>query len=338
MKEASVEEQLCGFLDDLEESLHYDSGKTFDCDNILLCGVGGSAVSGDFASDCCFTESVKPIRLMKYPDVPNWVGPRTLAIVSSYSGNTAETVEMYRQVTERGCTVVVITSGGMLGDLASANGDHIMTLPKGMQPRHAIGFMIGYTLETIRMAGGPDLRDRITGLMPSLRQYRQAISEGDGCLAKEIAGFLMGSVPVICSDASMRSVAFRWKTQINENSKFVAFCDYAPLFNEHSLDSWARTDRSNYALLVLIGCNDGMSDGTPYLEDIVSRMEGSSAKCRAVRLGGSSTLENMFRAIILGDYVSINMARMRGIDPAEVRPVMQLKAKLAQRNRSLQAF
>ena len=337
MKEVSVEEQLRGFLDDLEESLHYDSGKTFDCDNILLCGVGGSAVSGDFASDCCFIESVKPIRLMKYPDVPNWVGPRTLAIVSSYSGNTAETVEMYRQVTERGCTVVVITSGGMLGDLASANGDHIMTLPEGMQPRHAIGFMIGYTLETIRMAGGPDLRDRITGAMPSLRQYRQAISEGDGCLAKEIAGFLMGNVPVICSDASMRSVAFRWKTQINENSKFVAFCDYAPMFNEHSLDSWVRTDRSNYALLVLIGCNDDMSDGTPYLEDIVSRMEGSSAKCRAVRLGGSSTLENMFRAIILGDYVSINMARMRGIDPAEVRPVMQLKAKLAQRDRSLQA-
>lgn len=329
--EATVSEQLRGFLDDLERSLSYDPGVSFDCDDILLCGVGGSAVSGDFASDCCFTESRKHIRLMKYPDIPNWVGPRTLAVVSSYSGNTAETVEMYRQAVSKGCRIVVITSGGILGDLAKENGDHAVMLPKGMQPRHAIGFMIGYTLSIIHAAGGPDFKDRICEVLPSLREYRSQISEGDGCLAKEIARHFTGKVPVICSDASMKSVAFRWKTQINENSKFVAFCDYAPMFNEHGLSQWIASDRTDYALLVLVGCDDAMCDGTQYVEDIVSETRESAVPAREVRLGGSSTLENMFRAIILGDYVSMYMAQARGIDPAEVRPVMQLKAKLASR-------
>ena len=78
-----TEAQLRGFVDDLERSLDFDIGLEFDCDDIILCGVGGSAVSGDFAADCCYGESVKRIRLMKYPDLPSWVGGRTLAVVSS---------------------------------------------------------------------------------------------------------------------------------------------------------------------------------------------------------------------------------------------------------------
>ena len=119
MSGISTRDQLFHFTDDLEASLDYDPGETFDCDNIILCGVGGSAVSGDFAADCCFTESLVPIRLSKYPDLPSWVGPRTLAVVSSYSGNTAETMEMYRQAKTRGSTVVAVTSG-VAGLLLSA--------------------------------------------------------------------------------------------------------------------------------------------------------------------------------------------------------------------------
>ena len=98
----TVKEQLYHFVDDLEKSLSYDPREVFDCDSILLCGVGGSAVSGDFAADCCYAESSKFLCLMKYPELPSWVGPRTLAIVSSYSGNTAETMHMYHQAKARG--------------------------------------------------------------------------------------------------------------------------------------------------------------------------------------------------------------------------------------------
>ena len=106
--------QLYHFIDDLEASLGYRPDAEFDCDNIVLCGFGGSAVSGYFAADCCYTESRKYIHLLKYPELPNWVGPRTLAIVSSYSGNTAETLALYTQAKSKGCVVVAVTSGGKL--------------------------------------------------------------------------------------------------------------------------------------------------------------------------------------------------------------------------------
>ena len=329
MTDHSTREQLHGFVDDLERSLDFDIGHGFECEDILLCGVGGSAVSGDFAADCCYTESRERIRLMKYPDLPSWVGPSTLAVVSSYSGNTAETLGMYEQARARGCTVVAITSGGALRRLAESNGDDLVLLPEGMNPRHAIGYMIGYTLSVIRSAGGPDLSGRIRAFIPSLRRYRDECALAEGSLAHEVADRFRGHVPVICSDSSMQSVAFRWKTQINENSKFVAFCEQTPSFEADGLGSWIEHPRDDFILTFLIGVDDPMCMSTSVFERASEAVGGSGAESIAIRLGGSSTLENMFRGIILGDYISIYMAEHRGIDPAEVRPVMQMKEKLA---------
>lgn len=327
-----VSEQLYHFVDDLESSLRFDLGMTFDCDDILLCGVGGSAVSGDISADCCYTSSKKRIHLVKYPELPGWAGPRTLAVVSSYSGNTVETLKMYEQAMARNCQIVTITSGGELGALAKHNGDCVVPLPQDMQPRHAIGFMIGYTLAVIRAAGGPDISEELESIIPKLRKYRDDISGMEDNLAKDLASAYLGKVPIICSDCSMKSVSFRWKTQINENSKFVAFCESLPGTFMHSIENDLSHD--NCIITMLIGCDDCMCEGTDLLEKAADMLEMSSKPHRIVRLGGSSTLENMFKAIILGDYVSVYMAQARGIDAAEVKPVMQLKYKLAQRHRS----
>lgn len=334
MADIPLNQQLHGFIDDLERTLDCGPGEPIDCDDIILCGVGGSAVSGDVAADCYRLRSQKPIRLVKNPDLPNWAGPRTLAVVSSYSGNTAETLEMYRQARERGCRIVAVTSGGRLGDLAEANGDRLMPLPKSMQPRHAIGYMIGYTLAIIRDTGAPDLSDEIRSFLPALRAYRDENVMPDACLARSIAEAFIGRVPVVCSGPSMRSVAFRWKTQINENSKYVAFFDSVPGFMHAGLESWKSTGRRDCLLLLLIGCDEGRAD----LERAEKELNEAGAPFMAVRLGGSTPLEDMFRAIVLGDYVSMYMAQIRGIDPAEVRPVMQMKAKLSERMKGRSAL
>lgn len=320
----STSEQLFHFTDDLEVSLNYDPARAFNCDNIVLCGVGGSAVSGYFAYDCCFQTSKKPVRLIRYPALPSWTDGSTLAIVSSYSGNTAETMEMYRQAKERGCTVSVVTSGGALKAAAESAGDHIALLPEGMHPRHAIGYMIGYTLAIMRAAGCTDMSSDIRAIIPSLREYRDSIID-ENSQARHLADRFMGRVPVICAESSMASVAFRWKTQINENSKFVAFCESIPLFSEHAARGWVAGTPEEFILVML--------NGTPAspMGDLAAALRKGGCDVEAVELGGKTSLENMFRAIILGDYVSMFMAETRGIDPAEVRPVMQMKEKLSRR-------
>lgn len=329
MTDIPLKEQLYGFVDDLERSIREEFDLDIDCDDIILCGVGGSAVSGDFSADCCYIDSTKPVVSVKYPHLPHWAGPRTLAVISSYSGNTAETLHMREEAKARGCTIVNVTSGGRLMELSEENGEHLIPLPKGMQPRHAVGYMIGYTLGVIRSAGGPDLSGRILDFIPSLRRFRDENTLSDGCLAKELAAGLMGHVPVVCADACMRSVAYRWKTQFNENTKYVAFCDSELGFGTPALDIWCGSPQGDAIPVLLIGCDDPMCDNADALDKAAHRLEEAGAPHIAVRLGGASTLENMFRALILGDYISMYMALIRGIDPAEVRPVMQLKAKLA---------
>lgn len=320
----SISDQLFHFADDLETALSAPSSRTFECDTIVLCGVGGSAVSGDIVADCCAPRSSKPVISIHYPGMPSWVGPNTLVVVSSYSGNTAETLEMYNQATSRGCSVVALTSGGDLLRAASRDGATVIRLPEGMHPRHAIGHMIGHTLAVVRDAGGSDLTDEILSVIPSLREYRNAVSGGSG-RAKVLARELYGHVPVIVCDSRMRSVAFRWKTQINENSKFVAFCESAPPF-----DGWEHGDREGRCLpVILCGRTPGDEQASEGMDGIDASLNAIGHPHMMVEFEGSTWIETMFKAIILGDYMSVYMAEIRGIDPSEVKPVMQLKAKLA---------
>ena len=120
-------------------------------------------------------------------------------------------------------------------------------------------------------------------------------------------------------------MAFRWKTQINENSKFVAFCESIPLFSEHAARGWVAGTPEEFILVMLNG-----TSASP-MGDLAAALREGGCDVEAVELGGKTSLENMFRAIILGDYVSMFMAETRGIDPAEVRPVMQMKEKLSRR-------
>lgn len=325
----STGDQLCGFIDDLDASLNYMPEGEFGFKNIILCGMGGSAISGDVVADCCYTRSEIPIRVHKSPVLPEWVDESTLAIVSSYSGNTIETLQMYEQAHDRGCGVYVITSGGLLETKAREAGDRLILLPRDMHPRHSVGYMIGYTLRIVNAAGGPDLRNEIRAFIPALKEYRRTMEgRSDSCLAWSLANDFITKVPVICSDISMKSVVLRWKTQINENAKYVAFCGTFPEFKYCCLDTWAATDRDNLLLTLLSGRDDEMCEGTGLITGAASRMHIDGQDFRFVKLMGSSTMENIFRSIILGDYISLYMAELRGIDSADVRPVRQLKEKI----------
>ena len=318
----STSEQLHAFVDDLERTLGTDLGYTLDCRDIILCGMGGSAITSDVVADLCSPVSDKQITVVRSPLLPSWVGRGTLAIISSYSGNTAETLEMYHRSMMKGCTVVVLTSGGKLLDMATRDGAHIMTLPEGLHPRHSIGYMIGYTLAIMKAAGCPDMSDSIHSILPSLRDYRSML-EGPMSIARTLASEYLDHVPVICSDSSMRSVVFRWKTQFNENSKYVAFCNQIPEFVYCGLESWKGSDDCNMALTVLKAYGDD-----PSVDRTIASLSDSGTVFRVIDLGGSSEMEDMFRAIMLGDYTSIYMADMRGIDSAEVKPVMLMKERL----------
>ena len=322
----STRQQLHDFVDDLEKCLRYMYPEPIDCDNIILCGMGGSAISGNIVADYCYERSKKPIVLVMNADVPNWVNERTLAVISSYSGNTLETLESYKQSLSIGCKRIVITSGGILKQLAEKNGDSLILLPNNLHPRHSIGYMIGYIFGVIRTATGIDYTGDILDGIDSLRKYRDELEDNNG-FAMKLASRLIRNIPVICSYNDIQSIVFRWKTQLNENSKYVAFCATMSEFVYSDLRGWINSRKPNYSLIIIVN-NKEETENNLYVSKLIGYLEDHGVDYRLVTLGGKNHSENMFRALMLGDYISMYMAEIQKINPSDVPPITLLKTKL----------
>ncbi|MBO4798967.1 MAG: hypothetical protein J5494_09405 [Candidatus Methanomethylophilaceae archaeon] len=311
MPEMSVKEQLHHFPDDLGKALRYKIDK-IDCDCILLCGMGGSAISGSIVADFFIKTSGIPLITVKNFGVPKWANNRTLAIVSSYSGNTMETLGMYSTARERGCKIIAITSGGILQERCEKDGYKVIPLPKNMQPRHSVGYMIGYTM-AIMKACGLKLHVDICKVVKSLKEYRDYLESEDGSkLIERFVASLSDTVPAVVTSDSMQSVAFRWKTQINENTKFVAFCGSFSEYDCSIICNWAEKFDRNMTL-VTIGRFDGERFGSVHDKHI------------NVDTGSEDLIESSLRTVMFGDYLSMRMAESRHVNPEEVEPIVCLK-------------
>lgn len=318
MTDIGTSDQIHRFIDDLESSLDMEFGPLPNYSNVILCGMGGSGITGDMVADLLSDVSPIPIRTMKSTVLPNWAGCDTLVVVSSYSGNTLETREVYAQALERGCRVIVITSGGALKAMSEKNGNDMILMPEGMHPRHSIGFMIGYTLAVLRSAGCGDISSRIKDSIPGLRRYRDMLESTDGTnLPLEMAESFIDHVPVICAGRRFGSVILRWKTQFNENSKYVAFCIPSDDIVHGGLCSCRWKDV--LSLTVLVGSRDDS------IAEAIETLDRSGICYRCVDFDGDSEMENFFRMVMLGDLISMHMAGIRGIDPASVKPITHLK-------------
>lgn len=322
----STEKQLYNFIDNLEESLSFEITIDGQYDNVMMCGMGGSAISADIVYDLCFEESKIPLKVLKYPAIPKWANSNTLAICSSYSGNTQETISAYHEARLSGCKIVVITAGGVLKELAERNSDTLILMPDDMHPRHSIGFMIGYTLATLSAVGCCDIRSKIRECVPALKEYRDQIRSKDTGLAWKLAERFTYNLPIILSDMPLKSIALRWKTQINENAKRVAFANQSQEFNRTAINIWNGCDRRNKKLIILCESDNAC------INNEISKLDDSGCESDIIRFDGKTMYENMFRALILGDYISIYMADIRKIEPGDVPPIRFLKEKLKNSN------
>lgn len=322
MTKLTAYEQLHGFLDDLESSLDLEL-PDYDCDNIVLCGMGGSAISGSITADIFNAHSKIYIHTLRNPMIPKWMNERTLAVISSYSGNTLETIRMYERAKAQGCMIIVMTAGGKLADMAEKDGYLLMRIKPGMDPRHSIGYMIGY-LACIMKHTGTDLTEKFREAIPKLRLYRD-ILEKDDSRAYEIAGNLKNKVIMLLFDGGMKSVALRWKSELTENSKYIAMTKPLSDFGTSTLnDKFAHN-----ALRAVILTKDA-GEGS-FAQTAMKKLESASVGYELLEEHSDSDIYDILSMIMLGDYSSLRMAEDRNADPRDVWPIMKLKGLLDER-------
>ena len=304
-----------------------------DVRGVVVCGMGGSAVSGDVLRSVFRDRLGLPIEVSRSSMLPEHAGPHTLVVVSSYSGNTSETLSAFREAVKRGSRTIAITSGGTLAEEAGDHGVPVVPVPAGFQPRAALGWLACTTLGALEAAGLlPPLADDVAETADVIDERAVGCGPDVGSAdnpAKGLALAIGDRLPVIWGGEGIGAVAAaRWKTQMNENGKVPAWWSSMSELDHNEVVGWTRPYGRAHAVIALR--QDGEDSETASRFPLSLRIaEEAGVLTEEVRTHARSSLARLFDLITRGDHVSAYVAIRRGVDPTPVDVIQRLKAALA---------
>ncbi len=299
--------------------------KTKPVKNVLVSGLGGSGIGGKIVSQLVWDQCAVPMQVVNDYDIPAWVGPDTLFIASSYSGNTEETLSTLEYAIARGAQVACITSGGQVKAIAGLHGFNCIVIPGGQPPRTSFGYNALQQLFILHAYGLID-----GGFKAHLAKAATLLQEEMGSIRAEaaaIANKIHGTIPIVYADTWMEGVAVRLRQQINENAKMLCWHHALPEMNHNELVAWAG---GSDAYSVLMMRNPEEHSGTARRMELSKEIIGRyTDKIVELKPRGGSRIERAYSLIYLGDWISFYMAVDRGVDPIEIAVIDYFKAELA---------
>lgn len=299
--------------------------------NVVVAGMGGSALAATFISS--WPGISVPFQVVRDYNLPPYVDGSTLVIASSYSGNTEETLAALEQAKKQGAQVAVIAAGGKLAERAKAAGYPLCELPTDFQPRMAVFYNLAALVQLL--ASYQLVGDDTPTTLAAAGQYAQQLSaqwRADSPTsqnrAKQIALDVVGKSPVIYAGPLLYPAAYKWKINFNENAKNVAWCNQLPEFNHNEFLGWSShpVDKP-YAPIFLQSTLDHPQI-TKRFAVTKKLLSGRMPEPTIVDASGSTILEQLIWTVTLGDYVSLYLALLNGLDPTPVDLIEKLKVEL----------
>lgn len=301
--------------------------------NILICGMGGSAIGGAY-TEAYFRDHLDiPIIISKKHNPPKFVGPSTLVIVCSYSGNTEETIQNFLAVIKREAPVVAISSGGMLASYCKNLGIPILGLASGYRPRASLPLLFPpIPIIISRIVKSADYSSDFNEAISLIDQMDDEISPSSPFSdnpAKQVAGSIAGTIPMVCS--SIGCISYRMRCQLNENAKLPAMdLEFPELGHNHimGLESHPRNlSQLSLILLALKSENKAITARASYLKELASDLH---IPVHSYEARGNSLLAQMLSLTYFGDYVSLYASVLRGMDPSSTKTIDMMKTKIEQ--------
>jgi len=302
--------------------------------NIVVCGMGGSAIGGDLVKSYTIGELRVPIFTNRDYSLPEFVNGGTLIIGCSYSGNTEETLEAFSAAGKRGAQRAVITTGGRLAEIAESEGIPIIKIPGGLPPRAALGLSISPLLALLERLGlipnqSTAVNDAYIQLLSGVENYDTEVSTNDNA-AKILAYALYQKLPLIYSDSlHFDSVAVRFRGQINENAKQLAYSATLPENNHNELVGWKNIGPLDDILISICLKDRKMNDRVVFRMRFMAEVqEKLGVEAIVLESIGDTLLARMFSLIQLGDWASYYLAILNKENPMPVKIIDKLKSEL----------
>ena len=333
-------DKIYHFPEQIEQAMQIGKGIKIDkkkfagIKNIVVAGMGGSAIGGDLVRSYLQGTAKIPFYICRHYRLPAFVGNKSLVIISSYSGNTEETLSAMNEAIKRKAKIACITSGGKVAEIALKKKYPLVELPKGYPPRAALGFSF---VPLIFLLVKLDLSSKVDGdiqeLILGLKAYRDRYAmkiETEKNPAKSLAQRLHKKIPIIYSGPELTdAIGTRWKGQICENAKCLAFNNLFAEFNHNELVGWNVIEPYRDRLIVIyLRDNDDHDRIKRRMEIVRQIIERTEVEVVDIYSHGDFIMGRIFSLIQLGDFMSFYLAVLNNVDPTPVKVIDFLKAEL----------
>lgn len=302
--------------------------------NVVMAGMGGSALAADMVKVLLGKEMSVPIEVVKGYDLPSYVNESTLVIAISHSGNTEETLECYTQARQKNCVIAAMATGGRLLEQAASDEVVHAAVPAGAQPRMSTVYHLRVLLKLLQQFQLTD--DRLFNEIGDSSEWiGEKLSEWAADVptehnyAKQLAEQTVGKTAVFYAGQLTAPIAYKWKISWNETAKNVAFWNQYPEFNHNEFMGWtSHPVEKPYAVFDL--------RSTFERPRIAERMElsdrmlsGMRPKAVPLQLVGDSLMRQFLWALALADMTSIYGAILNNVDPTPVAMIETFKKSLS---------
>jgi len=293
--------------------------------------MGGSASSGDFLAACASEHLDVPVLVHRGYGLPAMAGERDLVITSSYSGDTAESFSAAETALSRECRLVVVTSGGRLATLARERGVPMVTLPTGLMPRMALGYLFfpllgilkSCDLQVVKPAEIAEALGEIEAMAGELGIEQPTASNE----AKRLADGIGDHLPVVYGGPLTGTTAYRWKTDFEENAKTFAAAGALPEMNHNEIEGWSGPLARELYLVLLRDRTESPEIARRFA--LLRELIGPGAAGLAeTSTRGHGTLARLLSLAYLGQWTSYYLAILRGVDPWSVPILDTLKGRM----------
>lgn len=298
---------------------------------IIISGLGGSAISGDLLKNFLKDELTVPVIVNRNYFLPSFADEKTLLIASSYSGNTEETLASFSEAVKKGCRIICISTGGKIEKLAEEHSVPFIRLEKGFQPRYALGLSFFTLLKVFEKLELINPQKEITETILNLWKRKADEYSTEENIAVTTAQQLLGFIPVIYSASDYtNAVGYRFKSQINENSKLHAFHHEFPEMNHNEIIGWESHQQKTLHTKVIYILDETYHPQIRKRFQIVSEF----IKKADVEIISLESREKDFKVrimdlIFLVDWISFYLGVLRGFDPSEIEYINLLKERLS---------
>lgn len=298
----------------------------------MLNGMGGSAAGGDFVRSVFEASAKIPFLVNRDYTLPHFVDESSLVISCSYSGNTEETLAAFNTAQAEGCQLAVVTSGGVLAELARQASIPLIQIPGGQPPRTALGYLfvpVLYACEHWGLVPEQDFGSAVELLKQCVADWGIDTPFAENA-PKKLAQALHGKAPIIYGLGSWQGqAAYRWKGQIGENAKVLSFCHTFPELNHNEILGWVKADSQGVENWVVVILEDGHESAKMKARArVTADLIGDKAEVFRVQARGESLLERMLSLTLFGDFVSLYLAALNDVDPENIDSINFLKSEL----------